>query len=121
VSDNKTEFGAEFFRTSEKNDYELHFHNGTIDDIETTRAAGLRHRQIEGVDVIVCHCNAVTDRVIRKAVRNGARTRNDVVAACAANMSCGGCAPAIDEIIEAETGSDNGLGFTVMNEIAAAS
>ena len=52
--------------------------------------------------MIVCHCKAVTDRAIRKAVRSGARTRNDVVAACAANMSCGGCAPAIDEIIEAE-------------------
>jgi bacterioferritin-associated ferredoxin len=71
--------------------------------------------------VIVCHCEGVTDRVIRKAVRNGARTRNDVVSACAANMSCGGCVPAIDEIIEAEAGSENGLGFAVMNEIAVVS
>ena len=71
--------------------------------------------------MIVCHCKAVTDRVIRKAVRNGARTRNDVVSACAANMSCGGCAPAIDEIIETETGNENGLGFGVLNEITAVS
>jgi bacterioferritin-associated ferredoxin len=73
--------------------------------------------------VIVCHCEGVTDRVIRKAVRNGARTRNDVVSACAANMSCGGCVPAIDEIIEAEAeaGSENELGFAVMNEIAVVS
>jgi len=78
-------------------------------------------RKIEEVDVIVCHCKAVTDRVIRKAVRNGARTRNDVVSACAANMSCGGCAPAIDEIIEAEAGREKKLGFGVMNEIAVVS
>ncbi len=71
--------------------------------------------------MIVCHCRAVTDRVIREAVRNGARTRNEVVSACAANMSCGGCAPAIDEIIEAETAGENGLGFSVLNEIAAVS
>ncbi|MBW2398772.1 MAG: (2Fe-2S)-binding protein [Deltaproteobacteria bacterium] len=78
-------------------------------------------RRIEGVDVIVCHCKAVTDRVIRKAVRNGARTRNDVVSACAANMSCGGCAPAIDEIIEAEAGRENKLGFSAMNELVVVS
>jgi len=71
--------------------------------------------------VIVCHCKAVTDRVIRKAVRNGARTRNDVVAACAANMSCGGCAPAIDEIIESETARDSSVGFTAMSELAVVS
>jgi bacterioferritin-associated ferredoxin len=57
--------------------------------------------------VIVCHCKVVTDQVIRKAVRNGARTRNDVVSMCATDMSCGGCAPAIDEIIEAEVERDD--------------
>ena len=71
--------------------------------------------------MIVCHCRAVTDRVIRNALRNGARTRNDVVSQCAANMNCGGCAPAIDEIIEAEAQRESGLGFSVTNEIAAVS
>ena len=71
--------------------------------------------------MIVCHCKAVTDRVIRKAVRNGARTRNDVVSACAANMDCGGCAPAIDEIIEAESERESPLGFSSMNELLTVS
>jgi bacterioferritin-associated ferredoxin len=71
--------------------------------------------------VIVCHCQAITDRVIRKAVRNGARTRNEVVAACAANMSCGGCAPAIDEIIEAEVERDSIHGLGVLSEFAVVS
>jgi bacterioferritin-associated ferredoxin len=52
--------------------------------------------------MIICQCNGVSDRTIRKAVRSGAGNRNDVVRACAAGEACGGCAPAIDEIIEAE-------------------
>ena len=52
--------------------------------------------------MIICQCNGVSDRAIRKAVRDGANTRNKVVRACTAGECCGGCAPAIDEIIEAE-------------------
>jgi bacterioferritin-associated ferredoxin len=52
--------------------------------------------------MIICQCNGVSDRTIRKAVRNGASTHNDVVRACTTGKACGGCAPAIDEIIEAE-------------------
>lgn len=52
--------------------------------------------------MIICQCNGVSDRAIRKAVRDGASNRNDVVRACTAGKACGGCAPAIDEIIEAE-------------------
>jgi bacterioferritin-associated ferredoxin len=52
--------------------------------------------------MIICQCRGVTDRTIRKAVRDGAGNRNDVVRACTAGKSCGGCALAIDEIIEAE-------------------
>jgi bacterioferritin-associated ferredoxin len=52
--------------------------------------------------MIICQCNGVSDRTIRKAVRNGASNHNDVVRACTAGKACGGCAPAINEIIEAE-------------------
>jgi bacterioferritin-associated ferredoxin len=52
--------------------------------------------------MIICQCNGVSDRAIRKAVRDGASNRNDVVRACTAGEACGGCAPAIDEIIAAE-------------------
>ena len=71
--------------------------------------------------MIVCHCKAVTDRTIRKAVRSGARTRSQVVEACAVNMCCGGCAPAIDEIIDAETNRENARGFTAFGELAVVS
>jgi bacterioferritin-associated ferredoxin len=52
--------------------------------------------------MIICQCNGVSDRTIRKAIRNGASTHNDIVRTCTAGKACGGCAPAIDEIIEAE-------------------
>ena len=52
--------------------------------------------------MIICQCNGVSDRTIRKAVRSGASNHNDIVRACTAGKACGGCAPAIDEIIKAE-------------------
>jgi bacterioferritin-associated ferredoxin len=52
--------------------------------------------------MIICQCNGISDRAIRKVVRAGASDRNDVVRACTAGKACGGCVPAIDEIIEAE-------------------
>jgi bacterioferritin-associated ferredoxin len=52
--------------------------------------------------MIICQCNGISDRAIRKAVRDGASNHNDVVRACTAGMACGGCVPAIEEIIDAE-------------------
>ena len=52
--------------------------------------------------MIVCHCQGITDREIRCAVRDGATTRRQVGRTCRAGRSCGGCHPAIREIIEAE-------------------
>ncbi len=52
--------------------------------------------------MIVCHCHARNDREIRDAVREGACTRQKVIRACSAGRSCGGCIPAIDDIIRSE-------------------
>lgn len=53
--------------------------------------------------MIICQCNGVSDRTIRKAIRNGASSHKDIFRACTAGMDCGSCAPAIDEIIKAES------------------
>jgi bacterioferritin-associated ferredoxin len=71
--------------------------------------------------MLVCHCKAVTDRAIRAAVREGAQTRNDVAKACAAGMCCGGCGPAVDEIIEAEANRSGAHGFATFPELAVVS
>ena len=52
--------------------------------------------------MIVCHCARVCDRTIRTAVREGACTEEAVADACLAGSMCGGCVPAVTEIIEEE-------------------
>lgn len=52
--------------------------------------------------MVVCHCHAVRCREIRRAVREGARTRCEVARACGATRGCGGCRPAVEAILREE-------------------
>jgi bacterioferritin-associated ferredoxin len=47
----------------------------------------------------VCLCQGVTDRTIRRAVRHGAATVDEVGAQCGAGTGCGGCREALEELI----------------------
>jgi bacterioferritin-associated ferredoxin len=49
--------------------------------------------------VLVCHCRAVNHRQIEAAALCGAGSLRDVVIACGAGGACGGCRPAIREIL----------------------
>jgi bacterioferritin-associated ferredoxin len=49
---------------------------------------------------LVCSCNAVGERRVRRAVDDGATTVAEVAAACGAGNSCYGCHPTIEEILE---------------------
>jgi bacterioferritin-associated ferredoxin len=49
--------------------------------------------------VLVCHCRKVNDRAVRASVEAGARTVPDVAARCGAGTRCGGCWPAIDQLL----------------------
>ena len=51
---------------------------------------------------IVCHCNAVRERTIEKAIRRGAMTVEDIQAECGAAARCGGCEPVVRAML-AET------------------
>ena len=53
--------------------------------------------------MLVCQCNGVTDRAVRRAVRKGARTTEDVGYACGAGACCGGCIPVIEKLIVHES------------------
>jgi len=44
---------------------------------------------------IVCHCNAVRERTIEKAIRRGATTIEDIQDLCGAAARCGGCEPVV--------------------------
>lgn len=52
--------------------------------------------------MLVCQCNGVSDRTIRRVVRKGASTSVDVGYACGAGACCGGCVPLIEKIIRHE-------------------
>ncbi|MCB1001631.1 MAG: (2Fe-2S)-binding protein [Ilumatobacteraceae bacterium] len=48
---------------------------------------------------LICHCEGVRDRTIVKAIHRGASTLAEVQAACGAATRCGGCEPAVLDLI----------------------
>lgn len=48
---------------------------------------------------LICHCEAVRERTIVKAVQRGASTLDEVRAACGAATRCRGCEPAVIELL----------------------
>ena len=60
-----------------------------------------KQKQAE-IDGVVCVCKQVTERKIRKAVRNGRRRFVSVKQATEAGSSCGLCQPFVEDIINTE-------------------
>ena len=58
------------------------------------------------VAMYVCVCRAVTDRDVRKAIDEGARTVQDVTRACCAGDDCGACHGQIEEMLEERAGGE---------------
>jgi len=50
--------------------------------------------------MVVCLCSGISDREIRRHVREGACSQGDVARACGAGAGCGGCRPSVDAVIE---------------------
>ncbi len=59
--------------------------------------------------MLVCHCHAVNDRMIRQCVSDGARSEHEVRKACGAGSGCGGCRPVIDRLIELHHRTRSGI------------
>lgn len=77
-------------------------------DFQLRQGTLLQVRQLSQREpMIVCHCRCVCDRVIRAAIRAGASSEDAVSDACGAGSGCGGCIPALTELIEEELGSDH--------------
>ncbi len=54
------------------------------------------------IDGVVCVCKQVTERKIRKAVKEGKRKFVSVKRATEAGSSCGMCQPIVEDIIKDE-------------------
>lgn len=47
----------------------------------------------------LCHCNVVSDTTIRAVIAGGARDLDTVAERCHAGNACGGCVPAIEDLL----------------------
>lgn len=50
--------------------------------------------------MLVCHCRGVSDRQIKRAVKNGACSLREVARATGAGMRCGGCRENVAQVVE---------------------
>lgn len=71
--------------------------------------------------MLICHCNGVSDRKIRRVVRDGATTPGDVARACGAGTCCGGCRDGVRKIIRMELAEREATETTVdLNVVSTA-
>lgn len=49
---------------------------------------------------LVCLCNAVGERRVRRAIADGASSIDEVASRCGAGSTCFGCHPTIDELLD---------------------
>ena len=52
--------------------------------------------------MLVCHCNGVSDRRIRRSIRDGATSAREIANSCGAGACCGGCHEGITKILRSE-------------------
>ena len=50
--------------------------------------------------MLVCHCRGVTDRQIRRLVKDGAASTREVARATGAGLRCGGCRSNVKQIVD---------------------
>ena len=49
--------------------------------------------------MVVCHCEAVNDRVINAALQDGSTSLSEIEQACGAGGQCGGCVDTIRHLL----------------------
>ena len=50
--------------------------------------------------MLVCQCRGITDRQIRRLVRDGATSTREVARATGVGMDCGGCRSNVKQIVD---------------------
>lgn len=50
--------------------------------------------------MVVCHCEVVSDSEVRAAIAGGAHDLDAVTDTCGAAGRCGGCIPAVEDLLE---------------------
>ena len=52
--------------------------------------------------MIVCHCNGISDRTLRRSIRSGVTTLSGLRQICGAGSCCGSCTPALRNLLQKE-------------------
>lgn len=63
--------------------------------------------------MVICHCRAVSDGLVRAAVAEGAVDVDAIISQCGAGSVCGGCRPAIALLL-----GDLGFDADPLSEVA---
>ena len=50
--------------------------------------------------MLVCHCRGISDRQIRRLVREGATSTREVAKATGAGLRCGGCRSNVKQVVD---------------------
>ncbi len=50
--------------------------------------------------MLVCHCRGISDRQIRRLVKEGATSTREVAMATGAGLRCGGCRSNVKKIVD---------------------
>ncbi len=50
--------------------------------------------------MVICQCNRVSERRVRRAIDHGAASIDEVGTACGAGTTCHGCHDTIDDLID---------------------
>ena len=50
--------------------------------------------------MLVCHCRGVSDRQIKRAIKNGACSLREVARETGAGMRCGGCRSNVAQVVQ---------------------
>lgn len=56
--------------------------------------------------MLVCHCRGVTDRQIRRLVKDGACSTREIARATGAGMRCGGCRSNVTRVVNEAMGHE---------------
>lgn len=52
--------------------------------------------------MIVCHCNGISDRTLRRSIRSGVTTLSGLQEVCGAGSCCGSCTPTLRNLLRKE-------------------
>ena len=68
--------------------------------------------------MIICHCRGINDRTVHDAIDDGMETVEELAEICGTGSDCGGCRPALAELIVERTGQPIEHAYRIRTTVA---